>query len=104
MSENQGRSCPKCKRDVTDAGDRCPHCGARLSGSDSRGQGCRPVVFVILGLVLLLPGACTAYVGASLLLEGSQFAELGYLFLPIGAVAAIAGFLVIRTGLRSPRK
>jgi hypothetical protein len=66
-------------------------------------NGCLTALMVLVGIVLLLPGLCAVIFGAGALFSGDY--DTGYLpFVLFGLLVGFGGIMLIRVGIRGPRR
>ena len=99
-----GQVCPKCGAIVDDGVRRCPRCGGLLDFLGSWFETLSPVVLLILGLALLLPGACAAFIGTAILVEGGEYVSIGYYILSVGGLFVFVSVILLRNAVRRHRK
>ena len=103
VGESGRRNCPKCIRDVRQAGDKCPHCGYAGPGHRSALRVILSVIGVIVGLELIVPLGAIVIEAALAPFEWGY--DLGHVRYDLAAIwAAGFGIAFLRLGISGLRK
>jgi hypothetical protein len=67
-------------------------------------NGCLTAFMVLVGIVLLLPGLCAVIFGVGSILDMQHYDSMFTVPILIGLLVGCAGILLIRAGIRGPRR
>jgi hypothetical protein len=66
--------------------------------------GCLTAFMILVGIVLLVPGLCALGFGASGLFSSSHYESGLTPFILVGLLVGFGGIMLIRAGIRGPRR
>jgi hypothetical protein len=70
----------------------------------SQRNGCLTAFMVLVGIVLLLPGLCALIFGVGSILDVQHYDSMFTVPILVGLLVGCAGILLIRAGIRGPRR